>query len=149
MAGATGVNLNKGCVMGRMGKGRDESLFGRAKAQATNRVMGARARYRDDERGVVFVLALVIFTLMLMISGMAVDVVRMEANRIKLQQTNDRANLAAADLDQSLPPQQVVEDYFAKAGLSDYLLDVTVETGLNYKRLSANAQKQPRTNNQE
>ena len=47
--------------------------------------------------------------------------------------------LAAADLDQTLDPQSVVEDYFAKAGLAQYLSGVTVTEGLGFRNVQANA----------
>ncbi|MFV2034454.1 MAG: pilus assembly protein TadG-related protein [Halocynthiibacter sp.] len=92
---------------------------------------------RRDEGGSLIVFALFMFVLMLMIGGLAVDVMRFETTRSKLQNTLDRAILAAADLDQTLDPQAVVEDYFAKAGMSNFLVSVNVDQGLNYRTVSA------------
>ena len=77
-------------------------------------------RFRREEDGSTVIFAMFIFTLMLMIGGMAVDIVRFEALRTKLQSTLDGAVLAAADLDQTLDPVAVVYDHFDKAGLSEY-----------------------------
>jgi hypothetical protein len=74
---------------------------------------------------------------MLMVGGMAVDLMRHERMRTELQQTLDRSVLAAAGLTQTLDAEAVVTDSFAKAGLADYLKDVKVETGLNFRKVSA------------
>ena len=63
---------------------------------------------------------------------------RYETQRTQLQYTLDRAVLAAADLDQTLDPQGVVEDYFSKAGMSDYLVRVIVEDARDYERIHSN-----------
>ncbi|MEX0365434.1 MAG: TadE/TadG family type IV pilus assembly protein, partial [Ruegeria sp.] len=55
--------------------------------------------------------ALFLFITILAITGLGVDLMRFERNRSILQYTVDRAVLAAADLDQTIPPQQVVEAY--------------------------------------
>ncbi|MEM1301876.1 MAG: TadE/TadG family type IV pilus assembly protein [Pseudomonadota bacterium] len=93
----------------------------------------------NDEGGAIIILWLFLFLSMIVIVGMAVDAMRTETQRVRLQQTLDSAVLAAADLDQSLEARDVVEDYFDKAGLYGYLADVNVDSGLNYKRVSASA----------
>ncbi len=80
--------------------------------------------FRRDEGGSMFVLALVFFVLMVMVGGMAVDLMRFENARTKLQQTLDRSVLAAASLRQQRDPKVVVEEYFEAAGLADQLGDV-------------------------
>ncbi len=92
-----------------------------------------------DERGSATILALVFISLTLLVGGIGVDLMRSEMDRTLLQNTQDRAVLAAADLDQQLDPEAVVHDYFAKAGMSQYLNSVTVDAGLNYRIVSANA----------
>jgi len=57
-----------------------------------------------------------------------------------MQHTLDRAVLAAADLDQEREAQQVVEDYFDKAGLTSALKNVDVDQGLNYKTIAVEAE---------
>ena len=49
-----------------------------------------------------------------------------EFNRSVMQSATDSASLAAADQRQSLNPRDVVEDYFARAGLADNLGDVVI-----------------------
>ncbi|MEL6700329.1 MAG: Tad domain-containing protein [Pseudomonadota bacterium] len=96
-------------------------------------------QFGRDEDGVMFIFAFVIFMLMLLVSGIAVDVARMEAHRIKLQNTIDAAVLAAADLDQPREPEDVVNDYMAKAGLGAQLDTITVSESLLHKRVEATA----------
>lgn len=87
---------------------------------------------------VIFSIFLIL--VMLMISGMAVDLMRFESTRARLQSTLDRAVLAAADLDQTLPPIGVVEDYFERQGLGDDLTSVTAERAINASTVSATAE---------
>ncbi|MGQ0565740.1 MAG: pilus assembly protein TadG-related protein [Gemmobacter sp.] len=97
----------------------------------------------DDGSMMIFVLSLVI--IMLMLGGMAVDLMRYEQRQTLLQQTSDRASLAAAKLTQDLDPTSVVEDYFDKAGLSEYLRSVNVDEGVNFRtvQVDAEAELQP------
>lgn len=75
--------------------------------------------------------------MMILVCGIGVDLMRNEMERTNVQATMDRAILAAADLDQTLDPEGVVNDYFAKAGLSEFLTSVTVDEGINYRTVSA------------
>ncbi|MDZ7708970.1 MAG: VWA domain-containing protein [Roseovarius sp.] len=61
------------------------------------------------------------FLIMLLVAGIGVDMMRFEMERTRLQNTLDRAVLAAADLDQTLDPEDVVMNYFEKSGLGDRL----------------------------
>lgn len=97
-------------------------------------------RYQRDEEGSLLVFGMVLFLLMLMLGGLAVDLMRYEQRRTALQQTVDRAVLAAASLTQDLDPQGVVEDYLDKAGLLQYLEEVTVTQGMNFRIVEATAQ---------
>ena len=109
--------------------GRISGLWAVAKSNAR--------RFCRDESGAAFIFALVIFVLMVIVGGMAVDVARMEAQRVKIQQTLDRAVLAAADLDNLEDPKTVVEDYFEKANLLKFLDDVDVKKDLDGKLITA------------
>jgi Flp pilus assembly protein TadG len=68
------------------------------------------------------------FLVMIMFGGIAVDVMRFETRRVALQQTMDRAALAAASLNQTRPPQEIAEDWFDKTGLGDDLEFVEFST---------------------
>ena len=96
--------------------------------------------YARDEDGSMLVFGMALFLIMLMLGGMAVDLMRYEQRRTLLQQTNDRAVLAAASLTQTRSPTVVVDDYFDKAGLSQYLRNVTVTEGINFRMVEADAE---------
>ncbi len=96
------------------------------KMRAAPRLMIAINRFARDEDGALIVFALIFLTLMIWMGGFALDVMRYEATRTNLQNTLDRATLAAASLNQRLDPTAVVNDYFAKAGMTDQLNSVTV-----------------------
>ncbi|SDK31443.1 Tad domain-containing protein [Aliiruegeria lutimaris] len=93
---------------------------------------------REQDGGLV-VFSLFVLLCMMLAIGMAIDVARFEYNRAKLQHTLDRAVLAAANMEQTLDPEFVVEDYFDKAGLADNLKDVKVSQAINYRTVSAEA----------
>lgn len=99
---------------------------------------GFRAFLRNGE-GNLTMFALILFVSMVMIGGLAVDVMRFEAVRTHLQNTLDRSTLAAASLTQQLDAEEVVYDYFEKAGLAEYLTSVDVDEGLNYREVTADA----------
>ncbi|MCY1127261.1 pilus assembly protein TadG-related protein [Frigidibacter sp. RF13] len=64
----------------------------------------------------MLIFGMFLFVSMLLIAGMALDLMRFEERRTKLQATIDRAVLAAADMDQTLDCKAVVKDWFVKAG---------------------------------
>ncbi len=96
------------------------------------------------ESGSMIIFGLMIFVLMLMVGGMAVDLARYEAQRSRLQSTLDRAVLAAASLDQPLTPSAVVVDYFTREGLGAYIdaTDVEVVNTLTARQVTATADQQ-------
>lgn len=99
----------------------------------------AVARFRRDEDGALVYFTLILFLLMIMMGGIAVDAMRYEQRRTALQSTLDRSTLAAASMTQDLDPESVVRDYFEKAGLTPYLTKVTVTEGLNFRNVKAQA----------
>lgn len=103
------------------------------------RVAAALTEFRTREDGTLVVFGLMIFALMVMIGGLAVDVMRFEARRTALQNTLDRSTLAAASLTQHLDPTSVVNDYFLKAGILDSLRSVEVTQGMNFRNVDASA----------
>ena len=92
-------------------------------------------RFARQEDGVVTALACFIIIMMVLIGGIGVDLMRNEMERVRVQNTSDRAVLAAADLDQDLDPSAVVQDYFNKSGLSQYTPTVTVDQGLTHRNV--------------
>ena len=97
------------------------------------------SRFGTSQDGTMTVFALMLFFLMVMMGGLAVDLMRYESTRTTLQNTLDRATLAAASLTQELDGEDVVNDYFAKAGMTEYLRGVTVSEGLNFREVEADA----------
>lgn len=96
--------------------------------------------YRSREDGSMSIFSLFLFIMIVGIMGIAVDYSRAERNRVILQHTLDRAVLAAADLDQERPAEDVVLDYFEAAGIKDALGNIDVDEGLNYKTISVDAE---------
>jgi len=96
-------------------------------------------RFGRSEDGSVVVFAMVLAVLMVMMGGLAVDLMKYEQTRTTLQNTLDRSTLAATSLTQDLDPEFVVRDYFNKAGLQDYLRSVVVNEGLNFREVTADA----------
>ena len=91
--------------------------------------------FRRAEDGTMLVFGLMLFVVMLMAGGLAVDVMRHEAERTRVQNTADRAALAAAALRQELEPEDVVRDYFEREGLTGNLDGITVDAGLNFRNV--------------
>lgn len=100
---------------------------------------GRIARFGRDEDGVLIVFGLVLFLLMTMLGGLAVDLVRYENTRAELQQAVDRCTLAAASLDQRLDPETVVRDCMTKAGLGNTITGITVVNSSNDRTVTTRA----------
>ncbi|KCV81511.1 hypothetical protein ATO10_11382 [Actibacterium atlanticum] len=105
----------------------------------------ARSFGRNEE-GSMLLFGMYIMIAMLLCAGLAIDTIRFEARRMELQNTLDRAVLAAADLDQDVDARAVVIDYFDKAGLSEFLdtdsinVDSSTASGeLSFRRVNATA----------
>lgn len=98
--------------------------------------LGAFARAED---GSILPFSMMVLFLMILIGGLAIDVMRHEEKRVAIQQTLDNSVLAAASLKQELDPTTVVNDYFAKAGMTEYLSNVEVSNGLNFRTVNAEA----------
>jgi Flp pilus assembly protein TadG len=99
--------------------GMGESMKNLAPAFVPERFRTALSRFRQEERGAMAIFMVMIFFLMLVFGGIAVDVMRFETRRVTLQQTMDRAALAAASLTQTKDGKVIAEDWFDKAGLND------------------------------
>ncbi len=100
------------------------------------------SRFKRDEDGSIIIFSIFLLIMMLMISGMAVDLMRSETHRARLQSTLDRAVLAGASLDQELDAEAVVLDYFKKAGLGSYITsdDINVVETPTSRTVTASAQ---------
>lgn len=92
-------------------------------------------RFRREEDGGLIMLGLFLFVLMVMIGGVAIDLMRYEKTRTTLQNTLDRCTLMAASLKQGLDPEIVVADCVDKAGLTSQLADITATTSGNNREV--------------
>ncbi|MDA7967172.1 Tad domain-containing protein, partial [Ruegeria sp.] len=70
----------------------------------TGRVSSRLRKFASSEDGSMTILVLFLFMTVLYAAGFAVDMMRYDRERVKLQYALDRAVLAAADLDQELCP---------------------------------------------
>ncbi len=96
----------------------------RMKRLGIGRAMSRAKGFRRDEGGAMIVFGLTIFVMMLWVGGMAIDFMRFEHDRARVQYTLDRAALAAAALNQPLDCEDVALDYFNKAGLDTTAINV-------------------------
>lgn len=81
------------------------------------------AQFGRAQDGAIIVLGLIIFVLMLMVSGLAVDVMRYENERARLQGTTDRAVLAASSIlntNATMTPGELAQAYFDAEGLGQF-----------------------------
>lgn len=97
-------------------------------------------RFGRDTRGSMVIFGIFCFMIMLLVAGLAIDLMRFESRRALMQSTLDRAVLAAADMNQLLNPEDVVADYFNRAGLDDVAVTVAVDSGLNFRTVSASTE---------
>ncbi|WP_164871859.1 TadE/TadG family type IV pilus assembly protein [Solirhodobacter olei] len=106
------------------------------------RLSKARSRlgaFRRSEHGSVTVFGIYLAVLIMMVGGIAVDVMHSEEIRTEVQDVADTAVLAAANLDQTLGPKAVVSDYFNKAGVSKYLKSISVTSSTFSRQVSVQA----------
>jgi Flp pilus assembly protein TadG len=82
------------------------------------------SRFRRDESGSFTIFALFFFLMMVLIGGMAVDLMRFETRRVHLQNTLDAATLAATNLRQQIDSEVLVRDFMAKQGYDPALVRV-------------------------
>lgn len=73
--------------------------------------------FASQEDGAMIGFSLLLFLAMFIFAGLAIDVMRHEHQRTRIQATMDRALLAAANPDQKRDRKSVVLDYFSSAGL--------------------------------
>ena len=85
------------------------------------------AVFGRNEDGSLIIFSLFIFIVMLMFGGIAVDLMIYENRRTHVQNSTDRAVLAAANLNQTVDPTTVVIDYLAKSGITVTADDVDVQ----------------------
>ena len=80
--------------------------------------VGSRVkRFRKNEEGSLIIFSMFIFVTMIIFGGVAVDLMMYENRRTHVQNSTDRAVLAAANIKQTVPAKEVVKDYLAKVGI--------------------------------
>ncbi len=85
---------------------------------------GKTRDFRDDDSGAILIFGLIAFVIMLMVGGIAVDMMRYESERVRMQGTADRAVLAAAMLRSSstnVAPEDLVQSYFDAEGQGEFV----------------------------
>ncbi|MBJ3786734.1 pilus assembly protein TadG-related protein [Devosia sediminis] len=101
------------------------------------RIVGRFLRNRD---GNVAVIVAFLILPMLVLAGGATDIARFEAHRAQLQDGVDRAVLAAASLQQTVPVETTVADYLKTLSFVDDVdLDYDYTTGLNARTIKVTA----------
>ena len=119
--------LNPGSMPGNFGwrtAAMDSEMLRKpANRPASARVVRKFSDFRSEEEGGVTIFVVMLFVMMILFGGIAVDVMRFEWRRVTLQETMDRAMLSAANL--VIPPdetpQTVAQSWFDVAGLGDEL----------------------------
>ncbi len=111
----------------------------RDKSAAPRDLTSIYRQFSKSEDGTITIFALFMVFMMMIICGIGVDMMRHEMERTRIQAVADRAVLAAADLDQTQDPEFVVRDYFAKSGMADFVSDVQVDQGVNYRTVTVDA----------
>lgn len=116
---------------------------------AFRRPLSRAKTFASDEGGSMYVLAMFLFVTMLIFSGLAIDFMRYELHRTRLQATLDRAILAAANpnrkisesVGQEKARKAVVLDYFKRAGLESTIDEssITVTTSQGQSIVEASA----------
>lgn len=112
------------------------SALGGAAAIAKNTVR----RFAKDQSGNMSYVAIAGSLVMMIFGGIGVDMMHAELKRNKVQNTLDRAVLAAANLDNEMDPTFVVNDYFRAMDMPDTLTAVEVQAGINSKRVTASGE---------
>jgi Putative Flp pilus-assembly TadE/G-like len=95
--------------------------------------------FLNKEDGNIATFSVLLFSLMVMVGGLAVDLMRVEQTRTNLQQTLDRCTLAATALTQNLDPEAVCRDYIVKAGLAAIPTNVVVTQNDGARTVRASA----------
>ncbi|WP_170330870.1 TadE/TadG family type IV pilus assembly protein [Ruegeria arenilitoris] len=112
-----------------------------------NRTVSPIQRFvRNEDGGAFTIFVLLGFITIFALTGFGVDIMNYERDRANLQSTLDRAVLAAADLDQTKTPDEVVNSYLDLADLSDKLTKpVEVTESFGYRKVTATAETEVAT----
>ncbi|WP_299851219.1 vWA domain-containing protein [uncultured Roseovarius sp.] len=78
-------------------------------------------RFRNEEDGAVVAFTLYMFLVFMLMAGIGIDTMRHEMERTRLAAVADAASLAGAAAADNTAAKAVVEDYFDKIGMREYL----------------------------
>ncbi len=93
-------------------------------SRATAAPSAAARRFARHDEGTFTVFSLFVFVAMLLVGGLAIDLMRHENERLRMQGVADRAVLAATMLRDNVSgatPEQILNAYFAAEGLQAQL----------------------------
>lgn len=121
-------------------------LLRSAQQRANAKLVKMIAKFAKQEDGTFTIFVLFVILSMLCATGTGTDLMNFERDRANLQATLDRAVLAAADLDQTLPAKQIVESYMEKAGFDKNPPNVEVIEAVGSRTVIATAETTVRTN---
>ncbi|MFZ7093214.1 pilus assembly protein TadG-related protein [Primorskyibacter sp. 2E233] len=101
---------------------------------------GWLGRFWADEAGNMSYLAVAGALVMMVFGGIGIDMIHAELKRNKIQNTLDRAVLAAANVDNEMDPTATVQEYFSAMGLADALQSVEVTQDVGKREVTASGQ---------
>ena len=106
-------------------------------AEFTARLRAWCRQFRRSEDGSLLVFGLFLFSIFILMSGMAIDVMRAENRRVALSQALDRCALNAAALSQALDPETVLRDCVERDGMLPFLTSVQVHNQPGQRSVAA------------
>lgn len=109
----------------------------RIKTKLKSATCGMMSRFRQDQDGAMSYVAVAGALVMMVFGGIGIDMIHAELKRTKLQNTLDRAVLAAADMQNTQDPNFTVEDYMRAMGMSDALTSVSLDESLTHRTVTA------------
>ncbi|WP_136443103.1 VWA domain-containing protein [Pacificoceanicola onchidii] len=98
---------------------------------------GWLGRFMADQSGSMSYFAVVGALVMMVFGGIGIDMIYAELKRNKVQNTLDRAVIAAANVTNEMDPSATVEQYFSAMGMSDALQSVDVMQDANNRQITA------------
>ncbi|MEM0946154.1 MAG: pilus assembly protein TadG-related protein [Pseudomonadota bacterium] len=104
----------------------DQTTSRMSREEKIRQTMLLISRFRREEQGGMIIFSLYCFVLMLLIAGVAVDVMRFETDRTMLQNTLDSASLAATNMRQQRDPEALVRDFMQTRGYDPDRVQVTI-----------------------
>lgn len=92
-----------------------------------------------DQRGTVSIFTISLLVVMIGLGGIALDTMRMEQQRVAIQNSLDRCTLMAASLKQRLAARELIEDCMGKEGLRSHIASVEETREVNHRVVTASA----------